>query len=105
MHVGSGNENLKTVAMFFPRTLEETTQHTRQNKLEPNNIINEGKNFVHSIRNFKYLGTHISNTLKEDCEIQTRIAKAWSKLGTMKHFVKCKDIDLGPKLYYTLEAQ
>jgi hypothetical protein len=65
MHVGSGNENSKTVAMVFPPTLEKTTQHTRQSRLQPNIVINEGKNFIHFVKNFKYLGAHISDMLKE----------------------------------------
>ncbi len=97
MHVGYGTENSKTVAMYFPPTLEMTTQHIQHNRLPPNITINDGKNYVHFVNHFKYLGAYISDTLKEDFEIQTRISKAWSVLGAMKHFFKGKDVDLRAK--------
>jgi hypothetical protein len=37
---------------------------------------------VHIVKHFKYLGAYISDTMKEDFEMQTRISKAWSVLGT-----------------------
>ncbi len=45
MNVGSGNENSKTVAMYFPPTLEDAAWCTKQNRFLPNIIINEGKSF------------------------------------------------------------
>jgi hypothetical protein len=84
--------------MYFPPTLEVTTQHIQHNRLPPNITINDGKNYVHFVNHFKYLGSYISDTLKEDFEIQTRISKAWSVLGAMKLFFKGKDVDLRAKV-------
>jgi hypothetical protein len=42
--------------------------------------------------------------LKEDYEIQTRIAKAWSILGAMKHFFKCKDVNLRAKVLLNIRG-
>jgi hypothetical protein len=103
MHAGYGAENSKTVAMYFLPTLEETTQHTQNNRLPSNITINDGKNHVQFVNHFKYLGAYISDTLKEDFKIQTRISKAWSILGAMKHFFKGKDVDLRAKAYCMLE--
>jgi hypothetical protein len=97
MHAGSGNENSKTVAMYFPPTLEDATQSAKQNELPPTITINEGRNSVHFVKSFKYLGAYITDTLKEDLEIKIRISKAWSVMGAMKHFFKGKDVDLRAK--------
>jgi hypothetical protein len=53
-----------------------------------------GKKYVHFVKHFKYLGAYISDTLKEDFEIQTRISKA---LSIMKHCFKGKDINIRAK--------
>ncbi len=45
------------------------------------------------------LGALITDTLKEDLEIKTRIMKAWSVLGAMKHFFKGKGINLRTKAF------
>ncbi len=60
MHVGTGTENSKMVAIYFLPTLDETTQHTKLNRLPSNITINEGKIFGHFVKNFKYLGTYIA---------------------------------------------
>jgi hypothetical protein len=81
--------------MHLSPTLKETIQHTKQKRLPLNITINNGKDF--------FISSNISNTyalifliyskkiLK--FEIQARISKAWSVLGTMKNFLKGKVID------------
>lgn len=49
-HVASDNENSKTAVMYFPPTLEDAVWYTKQNRLLPNIIINEGTNFVHLVK-------------------------------------------------------
>jgi len=81
-------KNSKTVAMYFPPTLEETIHHTQHNRLPSNITINDGKKFGHFVKDFKYLGTYISDILKEGFEIKTRISKAWSILGPQGQSVR-----------------
>ncbi len=69
MHVGSGNESSKIVAMYFPPNLEDAVCFEKHIRLLPNITLDEGKIFVLFVNNFKYLGTHISDTLKKDFEI------------------------------------
>ncbi len=76
MRVKYGTDNSKPVAMWSPPTLKETIQHTQHNRLRSNITVNNRKKFVHFVKHFKYLGAYISDMLKEDFEIQTRISKA-----------------------------
>ncbi len=74
--VGSGTERSTTVAMYFLPTLEETMQHTQQNRLPLKITINDGKNFVF-IKHFKYLGAYIFDILKEYLEILVKPEVYW----------------------------
>jgi hypothetical protein len=97
-------KNQKTIAMYFPPTLEAALWYEKHKILPPNIFINNGENVIQFAHNFKYLGALISDTLKEDLEIKTRIMKAWSVFGAMKHFSKGIDIDLRAKHFYLLAA-
>ena len=99
MLVGTTNEKSKSVAVFFPATLKETQQQNKNKNLLPDIKLNNNTNFIHFVQNFKYLGSIISNDLKEDNEIQARIKKAWSVIGAMKLVLKNKDVDLNTKIF------
>ena len=90
-------KNQKTIAMYFPLTLEDALWSEKCKLIPSNILINDGENMIQFAHNFKYLGALISDTLKEELEIKTRIMKAWSVLGAMKHLFKEKDIDFRAK--------
>jgi tRNA G37 N-methylase Trm5 len=65
--------------MYFPATLKETQEQNKNKNLLPDITLNNNTNFIHFVQNFKYLGSIISNNLKEDTEIKARIgAESWS---------------------------
>jgi hypothetical protein len=99
MHVGTAAEKSKSVAMYFPATLKETQEQNKNKNLLPDVKLNNNNNFIHFVQNFKYLGSIISNDLKEDTEIKARIQKACSVIGAMKFILKNKDVDLNTKIF------
>jgi hypothetical protein len=66
MHVGSRNEGSKTIAMYFPLTLEDALWSEKCKLIPSNILINDGENMIHFAHNFKYLGAITSDTLKKD---------------------------------------
>jgi hypothetical protein len=95
MHVGSGNEGPKTIAMYFHQLWKKChgLKSTRYYHLISSLTCND-ENLIQFTHNFKYLGAYISDTPKEDI-----IMKVWSVLRAMKHFCKGKDIDLRTKAH------
>ena len=75
MHVGTTAEKSKSVAMYFPATLKETQEQNKTKNILPDIELNNSTNFIHFVQDFKYLGSIISNDLKEDTEIKARIKK------------------------------
>ena len=59
-----------------------------QEKLE----VKDG--YVTLTRCFKHLGSWISNNLKDEYEIETRVKKAQAQMGALKPIFQCKYIDL-----------
>jgi len=99
MHVGTAAEKSKSVAMHFPATLKETQEQNKNKKILPDIQLNSNTNLIHFAQEFKYLGSIISNDLKEDNEIKARIRKAWSVIGAMKFILRNKDVDLNTKIF------
>jgi hypothetical protein len=62
----------KPIFHYFPGHKAPSKQNGRLKLrvLPPNILINNGENFLHFTHNFKYLGAHISDILKEDTEIK-----------------------------------
>ena len=104
MHVGTVTETSKSVAMYFPATLKEAQDLNKTKSLLPDIKLNNNTNQIHFVQNFKYLGSIISNDLKEDTEIKARIKKAWSVIGAMKFVLKNKDVDLNTKIFLYITA-
>ena len=104
MHVGTATEKSKSVAMYFPATLKEAQDLNKTKSLLPDIKLNNNTNQIHFVQNFKYLGSIISNDLKEDTEIKARIKKAWSVIGAMKFVLKNKDVDLNTKIFLYITA-
>ena len=99
MHVGTAAEKSKSVAMYFPATLKKTQEQNKIKSLLPDIKLNNNTNLIHFVQDFKYLGSIISNDLKEDTEIKARIKKAWSVIGAMKFVLKNKDVNLNTKIF------
>jgi hypothetical protein len=72
MHVGSNLKKSKSVAIFFPKTLEEAKIQKKDE-----NTADEfmGSKRIHFVQEFKYIGSIITPLLKEDAEIESRIKK------------------------------
>jgi hypothetical protein len=96
MHVGENNTKSKTKAMNFPNSLKKAKELTTERSLPPDLILPNNKKvqFTHV---FKYLGSTITTELNKDTKVKIRINKAKSILGTMKHFLNKKDVDLRTK--------
>ena len=96
-HVGTRNKKSKTEAMFFTASLKEAT--ILQNDFPTSFSLNNGVNNIQFMVAFKYLGSIITPCLTKDKEINTRIKKAKSQMGLLRHFFNCKDIDLNIKYW------
>ena len=83
--------------MFFPASLKEAT--FLQNDFLTNFLLNDSANNIQFTTAFKCLGSFITPCLMEDKEIDTRIKKAKSQMGLLRHFFNCKDIDLNIKYW------
>jgi hypothetical protein len=96
MHVGDQKSKSKSEAMFFPTSIKETIKQ-RKEKTTPSNINLPNEKCIHFTEQFKYLGSLISLELNEDAEIASRINKAKSIMGFLRHFFNCRDVDLRTK--------
>jgi hypothetical protein len=92
MHLGSETKKSKSEAMYFPTSLQQA-QHDFEKNILPEDIILANRKKVHFVNKFKYLGSIITPLLNEDIEIDTRIKKAKSIMGTAKTFFDNKDVD------------
>ena len=84
MHVGTERHKSKTEAMHFPSHKYEAKKQTVSIPVPLN--LNEGRNNIHFVKQFKYLGSIISNDLSEDADTAARIKRAKSLLGALRHF-------------------
>ena len=101
MHIGTEKAKSKTEAMYVPPSLEEAQA---SNEVPENIPLNQGKNNVHYMRTFKYLGSIIATDLTEDTEIEIQIKKAWSQMGMLRHLFKSRDVDRRVKYLIYLAA-
>ena len=85
MHVGSENAKSKTEDMYIPSSLEEA--QTEKETSHTGFTINGGKNNVHFINKFKYLGCIITDNLTEDAELEIRIEKTMVINGNSLSFL------------------
>jgi len=99
MHIGSDTDKSKSEAMFFPPDLS------------PAHDLLVGTTFpihhghIHYTDSFRYLGSIITPSLRDDVEVTTRIAKATAQLGAMKDVFRHRSIDLPTKqrLYMSIQ--
>jgi len=100
MHVGTSTTQSKTEAMYVPPSLDQARQ---DKNITPDPIaLNDNSNNIHFVHKFKYLGSFITADLTEDVEIETRIKKAWSQMGMLRHFFKSRDVDRRVKFWIYL---
>jgi len=90
MHISSSTKASKTEAMYFPPTLKEAVENTKNKTLPEDLSLNEGCNNIHFARKFRYLGAHITPELNNDIKIQTHINKAKAHMGLLRHFFACR---------------
>ena len=89
MHLGSSKIKSKSEAMFFPASLKQANEEFDHNILPDKLLLPNDKN-IRFVNNFKYLGSIIMPMLNEDVEIETRISKVKSLMGTTKYFLTIK---------------
>lgn len=87
MHVGTNNNRSKLEALFISKSLKEDN-----NTLPDSIIINEGT--IKFCNQFKYLGSIVTNDLRDDLEIETRIKKANAQFGALKNVLLGKTLRL-----------
>ena len=91
MHVGTNNTRSKSEAMFISRSFLEDESSLPD-------IINTTEGTIKFCQQFKYLGSIITNDLRDDKEIQTRIKKANAQFGALKSVLLGKTLCLQTKL-------
>jgi hypothetical protein len=92
MHVGSSTSKSKSEAMFFPASLKQAKTEVSNGTLLDNLDLPEGKR-VHFVHKFKNLGYVITPLLNKDAEVEARIKKAKSLMGTARTFFGNKDVE------------
>ena len=90
IHVGTTNSKSKMEAMYFPASLITANESIT---LPPDIILNDSKNTIPFVNNFRYLGACITLDLTENNETTAHINKAKSQMGLLRHFFTCKDVD------------
>ena len=88
VHVGMGNTSSKTECMYFPRPRQPTADGDQTDV-----TVTEDGGFVSFVQVFRYLGTHIGQTLDSDVDVDKRLEKASQAFGAMrKHSFANKDL-------------
>jgi hypothetical protein len=91
MHVGTNNNQSKSEALFISKSFQE------DNFQLPDSInINEGT--ISFCQQFKYLGSTVTNDLRDDVEIEIRIKKANAQFGALKSVLLRKTLRLQTKI-------
>jgi hypothetical protein len=92
MHIGENGKKSKTEAMYIsPSFIEDANSHVLNEITSP---IPVKHGYVNFTSNFKYLGSIITNDLKDDMEIESRIKKATAQVGALKNFFRNKHVSL-----------
>jgi len=90
MHIGRGNTKSKTEAMYSPPSLE--ARHYTNLNLDERIPVKDG--YITMTSKFKYLGSWISNNLKDDHEVDTRIAKGKAQIGALRALFNSKYVPM-----------
>ena len=85
MHVGTNNNQSKSEALYISKSFQD------DNIILPESITtNEGT--IKFCQQFKYLGSIVTNDLRDDIEIETRIKKANAQFGALKNVLLGKTL-------------
>ena len=95
MHIGHAEGKSKTEAMYISPSLKEDKEKLLEPNLEPRIPVHDG--FITLTEDFRYLGSIISNNLRDELEITTRIKKATAQIGALRAFFRCPHIQLSTK--------
>ena len=116
MHIGRGETESKTKAMYFPAKLPPPTAAKNNQEVDattptnppqtspdqdpnaPDATYNVADGFISFTDSFQYLGSIISSDLKDDKEIRARIKKASSQVGALRPFFQCPHVALETKV-------
>ena len=77
--------------MYFTARLNDQPEESDKSR------FNVADGYIDFTDEFKYLGTTISKDLRENREIQLRIAKAAKSMGALRHFFNNKHVNLRTK--------
>lgn len=83
--IGTDNNQSKSEALLISRSFQEDN-----NTLPDSIIINEST--IKFCQQFKYLGAIVSNDLRDDIEIKSRIKKAYGQFGALKNVLLGKTL-------------
>ena len=92
MHIGVDGGKSKTEAMYYPPTLEEASKMKNEapGAEEATFAVNEGH--ITFTRKFKYLGSLITQDLKDNDDIVRRINQASAQIRELTNIWMLKDI-------------
>jgi hypothetical protein len=85
MHLRNKGTTSKTEYMHFPTSFKHAKKQTNERVVLEKILLPDGKR-VHFASIFEYLGSTITPLLNKDTEIEARIKKAKSIMGTLRHF-------------------
>eukprot|EP00978_Attheya_sp_CCMP212_P036234 scaffold162830_cov52-Attheya_sp.AAC.4 len=90
MHVRHGDKVSKTECVYFPAFKNEY-----ENADTSNFTVNDG--YVQFTKQFKYLGSTISNILNDSVDIDAHISQASKAMGALRKYFKCNQVSLYAK--------
>lgn len=89
MHIGKDGSKSKTKAMHFPASLQKTLYTVNLGEKRP---VADG--YITWTKTVPYLGSWISDDLKDDNEVETHVKKAYSQAGALRSFFRCPYVSL-----------
>ena len=96
MHVGSANVPSKTVAMYFPVSLKDHKGNNFDAE-QASFTTKSSKGTIHFVKEFRYLGSWITQNLRNMKDIDNRIHAAQYSLYELTGVFRNKHISLGKK--------
>lgn len=81
MHVGVNGKPSKSVAMFFPATAKETPDELTEQE-QPFSTDTGGT--IQFVTKFQYLGSWVTQDLKDLCDVKSRICKGNNKMHKLQ---------------------
>jgi hypothetical protein len=90
MHIGRDGKPSKTEAMYHPPSLQECQDQPDNTPEEATYTVADG--YVTFTRKFKYLGSWITQDLRDDTDIAVRIGKATAQLYQLVNVWRSKHI-------------